>query len=130
MAIEESIYSLLSASSGVTALCPAARIKPPGDYQALPRPYVVHRPIVLDPLYTHDSPTTALLEHVPSYQINIVAADYPTARALATAVRAAICGTNNGNHSGVQFFLRNEIALTYDTDRKIQEIAQDYEIFY
>jgi hypothetical protein len=130
MALEESVYSLLAAATGVTAICPAARIKPPGDWQALARPYIVHRPIVLDPTYTHDSPTVSLLEHAPSYQINIVTDDYPTGRRLAIAVRAAISGTNNGSHNGVQFFLRTEIALLYDTDRKLQEIAQDYEVFW
>lgn len=129
MPIEETIYSVLSSAAGVTALVPASRIKPPGDWQNLQMPYIVYRPITQRPMYTHDAPGTELLLQYPNFQVSIVANTYLAARAVGTAVKAAIRGDNNGNHSGVQFFLRNELPLPYDTDRNIQEIAQDYEVW-
>jgi len=129
MAIEATVYSVLSGAAGLTALVPANRIKPPGDYQALARPYIVYRPITLRPMHTHDAPAVELLLQYPNFQVSIIADNYPSARAVATAVKAAIQGDDNGNHDGVQFFLRNETPLDYDTDRKIIEIAQDYEVF-
>lgn len=129
MAIEDTVYSVLSSAAGVIALVPVGRIKPPGDWQALTRPYIVYRPITLRPTYTHDIPTVDLILEYPNFQVSIVADSYPSGRAVANAVTAAIKGAANGNHSGVQFFLRNETALDFDTDRKIIEIAQDYEVW-
>ena len=129
MAIEATIYSVLSAAAGVTALVPASRIKPPGDWQNLARPYIVYRPITRDPQYCHNHETTALIDHYPNFQVSIVADTYSSARSVADAVITAIRGTSNGLHSGWQFFLRNELPLPFDTDKGIQEIAQDYEIW-
>ena len=87
------------------------------------------RPITFDPTHCHNHETTALINHYPNLQINIVADSYSSARAVANAVSTAIRGTSNGLHSGWQFFLRNELPLDYDTDRKLMEIAQDYEVW-
>mgnify|MGYP001612239732 CR=1 FL=1 len=129
MAIEETIYSVLSAAAGVTALVPVSRIKPPGDWQYMTRPYIIYRPITFNPTHIHNSVTVNLINHYPNLQINIVADSYSSARAVADAVTAAIRGTANGLQSGWQFFLRNELPLEWDGDRKIMEIAQDYEVF-
>ena len=129
MSIETTFYAVLSAAAGVTALVPVSRIKPPGDWQNLTRPYIVYRPITRNPTHIHDPVTTSLIEHYPNFQVNIVADSYSSARTVADAVLAAIRGSANGVHSGWQFFLRNELPLEFDTDAKIMEIAQDYEVF-
>ena len=129
MPIEETVYSVLTAAAGVTALVPVNRIKPPGDWQYLARPYIIHKPVTFDPTHVHNHETTALINHYPNYQMNIVADSYASARAVSNAVKTAIRGTTNGNHSGTQFFLRNEIPLDFDTDRKIIEIALDFEVY-
>jgi hypothetical protein len=129
MSIETTTYGILAASAAVTALTTTARIKPPGDWQDLTRPYIVYKPVTFDPTYVHNHETTALIDHYPNFQINVVADTYASARAVSDAVKSAIRSTTNGNHSGTQYFLRNEIVLDFDTDRKIQEIALDFEVF-
>ena len=129
MSIETTTYGILAAAAAVTALTTAARIKPPGAWQDLDRPYIIYRPVTFDPTYCHNAETVALLDHYPNLQINIVADTYASARAVSDAVKTAIRSTTNGNHSGTQYFLRNEIVLDFDTDRGIQEIALDFEVF-
>jgi hypothetical protein len=129
MSIEATTYGILAAAAAVTALTTTARIKPPGDWQDLARPYIIYKPVTFDPSYCHNAETTAILDHWPNLQINIVADTYASARAVSDAVKAAIRSTTNGNHSGTQYFLRNEIVLDFDIDRKIQEIALDFEVF-
>jgi len=129
VSVEEVVFSvlsgsapLLSASAGI-----AARIKPPGDWQGLQKPYIVHKPISFEPTHTHDA--VEAIDHYPNYQITAVGETYAQARTIADLAKAAIRGTGSGNHNGVQFFLRNEITLDYDTDRKTQEITLDFEVF-
>jgi len=131
MAIEETTYSILTGNAALMALSSglASRIKPPGDWQFLTRPYIIYSPITFSPTHIHDHVTTALINHYPNFQINVVANSYDSARAVANAVITAIRGTANGNHSGTQYFLRNQVVLDFDTDRKIQEIALDFEVF-
>ncbi len=129
MSIETTIYSVLSGDATVVALTTAARIKPPGDWQNLARPYITYRPITFDPTHVHNHESTALINHYPNFQINIVADTYASAREVADAVKTAIRGTANGLQGTWQFFLRNELPLDYDTDMKIMEIAQDYEVW-
>lgn len=129
MSIESTTYGILSAAAAVTALTTTARIKPPGDWQDLARPYIIYKPVTFDPTYCHNAETAALIDHYPNFQINVVADTYASARAVSDAVKSAIRSTTNGNHSGTQYFLRNEIVLDFDTDRKIQEIALDFEVF-
>jgi hypothetical protein len=130
MPIEETVYSVLSAAAGVTSLVPADRIKPPGNWQYMTRPYIIHRPVTSRPTHVHSAVTLALINHNPNYQINAVADSYSSGRAVVNAIKAAIFGTTNGNHGGTQFFLRNEMPLPFDPDRKIIEFALDYEIFW
>ena len=129
MGIEETIYGILSADATLLGLSTgiAARIKPPGNWQALARPYIIYKPVTFNPTYVHDGGT--LIDQYPNFQINVVADSYSSARAVANAVKLAVIGTANGNHGGTQFFLRNEVALDFDTDRKLAEIALDYELF-
>ncbi len=131
MPVEETLYELLSTDVPLLALSPtiAQRIKPPGNWQFMPRPYIIYRPITFDPTYCHNHETAALIDHYPNFQISVVADDYSMASAVANAVNKAIRGTTNGTHSGWQFFLRARIAVDFDTDRKIQEIAMDYQVF-
>lgn len=131
MAIEETTYAILAGNAPLMALSTGltARIKPPGNWQYLSRPYIIYSPVTFDPTHIHDHATTALINHYPNFQVNVVADSYDSARAVANAVIMAIRGTNNGNHSGTQYFLRNQVVLDFDTDRKIQEIALDFEVF-
>ena len=98
--VETEVYDILRAAGGVTSLCPATRIKPPGHNQNLAMPYIVHFPVAERPIRTHGG--VAALRIWESYQISVFSADYSTGRALADAVRVAMDGvTATGVH--VQF---------------------------
>lgn len=129
MPVEETLYALLSTDAPLLALSPtiAQRIKPPGAWQYLSRPYIVYRPITFDPTHVHNPESTRTIRRYPNLQITVVADDYSMARAVADAVDEAILGTTNGQQGTWKFFLRAKIALDFDTDRKIQEISLDYE---
>jgi hypothetical protein len=90
MVIEEKIYEILSAESSVTDLCPASRIKVPGDWQGLDRPYVVHFPVSIEP--TRDHSGLKALRVWDFYQVSIVSDTYATGSAVAVAVRDAMDG--------------------------------------
>jgi hypothetical protein len=85
--IEDRVYAVLSGSAGVTALCPAARIKPEGVYQNLALPYIRHFAVSLSPIQTHGGMAT--LKRWP-YQIAMFAASASSLVALRTAVMAAL----------------------------------------
>jgi hypothetical protein len=128
MNVEDKVQALLSASlpaygSPSVVLVPAIRIRTPGDWQNLVRPYIVHFPISADPIYTHQG--RAALTPWRNYQVTVVADSWSSARLVANAVRDIL----DGNHDGVQFFYRNTIGLPWDFERRVQEIAVDFEIF-
>jgi len=87
VAIEEQVFSVLSGSAAVTALCPAVRILPEGVYQGLARPYIRHFSVDIDPIHTHQGMAT--LKNWP-YQVSIFADDVATLTALRSAVIAAL----------------------------------------
>lgn len=93
-AIEEQMYTILSSKSAITSLVPASRIKVPGAWQNLTRPYIVHFPVSGEPIDQYDG-RAALITW--EYQISVFADSYSTGNAVARAVRDAI---TNGVQSG------------------------------
>lgn len=87
MTIEEAMYALLSGNAGVTAICPADRIKPEGVYQGLARPYIRHFAIALTPIETH-SGRAALTSW--GYQLSLWADTVASLTSLRTAVLGAL----------------------------------------
>lgn len=125
MTIEENTYALLSAGASVIALVPASRIKPPGNWQNLPLPYIVHFPVAADPLYTHSG--RAPLTEWPFYQVSCFGASYSSARAVATAAIATL----NGNQAGVNYkwiSLRN-IPEPISPDAPVIHIALEFAVW-
>lgn len=96
MTIEEKVYALLSAMPTVTALCPASRIKVPGNWQGLVRPYVVHHPVTVEPIRTHDGLESLRIWEY--YQISVIAETYSSGTALAVAIRDGLDGIHDGCH--------------------------------
>lgn len=90
MTIEEQIEAILSAAAGVTSLRPAPRIKVPGDWQNLPKPYIVHFPVSMTPTRCHDG--LKALQVWDFYQVSIFADLYSAGTALTRAVKAALDG--------------------------------------
>lgn len=91
MTVETAVQEILASSTGITALCPASRIKVPGAWQDLALPYLVHFPVSLDPIRTHDGGVEPL-KIWGFYQVSIFADAYSTGTALTTAVLAAMDG--------------------------------------
>lgn len=121
MTIEEKTFAVLSAASAVTALCPAARIKPPGDNQNLVRPYIVHQPIAAEPERIAGG-RAALHRWV--YQVSVFADSYSSARTLAKAVTDALDGT----HGDATYFWRDQ-DYQFESDVRIHHIALGFEVF-
>lgn len=110
MTVEEKVYSVLSANAALVALVPAAKIKVPGDWQNLTRPYIVHFPVSQQPIYTHEA--LQALRIWDFYQTSAVADSYSSGRAIADLIRSALTGVHGGVHcflqSGPMYVGRND----------------------
>lgn len=91
MTVETAVQEILATSAAVVAICPTNRIKVPGAWQGLDLPYLVHFPVSLDPIRTHDGGLMAL-KIWGFYQVSIFADAYSTGVALTNAVLAAMDG--------------------------------------
>lgn len=91
--VETEVYNTLRNAAGVTSLCPSSRIKPPGNWQNLARPYIVHFPVALRQARTHGGLNGRIWD---SYQVSVFADDYADGRSLSDAVVAALDGVSAG----------------------------------
>ena len=100
--IEEQVYTILGGISALTALVPTSRIKVPGDWQNLTRPYIVHFPVSPDPVHVHDD--SAIQPGVwDFYQISVFADSYSSGRAV---IDVLIENFRDNLTGGVTAFLR------------------------
>lgn len=127
MTITEKVQAVLIAAAGVTGLVPAARIKVPGTWQNLTRPYIVHRPVAEgSPTHTHDGGLESL-RLWEFYQVSIFAATYDSGNAVAQAVRTALDGLHSG---GVHVFYRGgPWYVGRDDETDTEHFALDFRIF-
>lgn len=91
MTATEKIQEILVASATLTALVPAARIRVPGPWQNLARPYIIHFPVSVEPTYTHQALAAG---RGWLYQVSIFADSYSTGEAAAVAVRNTLSGVH------------------------------------
>lgn len=123
MSIENRVQAILIADGNVTALCPASRIRVPGDWQNLTRPYVVHFPVSTEPQRNHSG-----LEDLciwDPYQISVFGDSYSTARALADVIRTALDGTHA---TGVTAHWQRMFRSPDDPNLAIEHIVSEYRI--
>lgn len=121
MTTEEQVYAILSAAAGVTALCPASRIRVPGDWQDLDLPYIIHFPVSVTPI--HSQSGLEALAIWDFYQVSCIGATYSKARILARAVVAAL----DGVHSSLTAFYESE-AVVSDPETRTQQVALNFRI--
>jgi hypothetical protein len=114
MTITENMYTVLAGISAITALVPATRILPPGPWQNVARPYIVHFPVSLVPTITHSGQQE--LRIWDFYQISVFADTF----AQGDAVADAIIRNLPGNHSGVEIFCRDG-STYYQGGRPVDE---------
>lgn len=126
MVVEQKVQEVLVGSADVTALVPAAKIKLPGDWQSLGRPYIVHFPVASEGTYTHNEGLMELRAW-PSYQVSCFGNTYSEVKAVAVAVREAL-GDYKGADGTVMFW-RGERFIGYEADVKVHHIAVELEIW-
>lgn len=132
MTVEEKVQEILSAAAAVTALCPAARIRVPGAWQDMDRPYIIHFPVSVAPMRTHAEGLAALRIY-DFYQVSCVADTYGAARTLAEAVIAALDGNHAGTGSPVGSALEAQFigeAVVKDPDTETEQIALNFRIAF
>ncbi len=125
MTAEEKVFGILRNDRLVTALVPDTRIKVPGDWQGLARPYIIHQPAGAEPTNCYDGPKELRIWRF--YQISVYADTYREAREIAAAVEYAMDGYVDENTDRISL-ARTPTSLGYDTDLKAMHIALDFEI--
>jgi hypothetical protein len=123
MTATQKIYALLSADAGVTALVPAARIKPAGDWQNLAKPYIVHFPVTAEFTRTYDGPQALRFTR---HQVSIFADLESTAEGIAEAVVTALDGHYDEDVSLMA--AQSSFSAGYDTDLKVAHYVVEFEI--
>ena len=125
MTIEEKMLAVWTADGTATALVPAARFKPPGNWQDLDRPYIIQYPVVEAAVHAHDNAAAFQgLRIWEFYQLSVIADSYSSAKAVAEKIRSVF----NGNSSGVQFFYRGQRFVGRDDVTQTEHIAVDFRI--
>lgn len=125
MTIEEQVLTILSGFSAVTSLVPASRIKVPGNWQNLQRPYIVHFPVSPDARHVHDD---GLIQ--PGiwdfYQISVYADTYSQGRAVVKAIIANFRGQLAG---GVTAFLQpGAFYMGRDDQMNVEHFALNFRV--
>lgn len=125
MTVEAKMYDIMRGAVGVTALVPAARLKPQGDWQNLALPNVVHFPVAVETIHTHNEGLMAL-RLCRFYQISVFALTYGEAASIRDALVVALDGYKDADVNRIAY--RGVGSSDFDTDRKIQHIALNFEV--
>ena len=125
MTIEEKMLAIWTASASAIALVPAARFKPPGNWQDLDRPYIIQYPVAERPIHAHDNEAAVIALRVwEFYQLSVIADSYSSAKAVAEKIRSVF----DGNIDGVQFFYRGQRFVGRDDVTLAEHIAVEFRI--
>lgn len=124
MTAEEKMFSVLSGAATVTALVPADRIKPRGDWQNVPRPYIEHFPVAAAPIRTHSG--LAKLQIWPFYQISIFAGSMGLAATIRDTVIAALDGYHDDDMNLIAY--QGIGSTDYDAARKVAFMALIFDV--
>lgn len=124
MNVVEKVYAVLSADAALTALVPASRIKPPGDWQGQTLPYIVHFPVFVQTDQTHNSGLINLKNWL--YQVSCFGASYKAAKQVSSAVVAALGSYRAG---GITSHYSGERTMPYEGDFRVQQIVLEFDIW-
>lgn len=123
MSIEAKVQAILIADGSLTALCPADRIRVPGNWQDMTRPWIIHFPVNTEPGRTHDGLDELCIWD--PYQISIFGDTYGEAEDVAVAVRTALDGTHS---TGVHAHFQNHYRAPSDTQTTVEHIILEFRI--
>ena len=124
MTLTDKVCAVLSADAGVTAICPATRVKPYGSQQGLTLPYIVHGGSLDGTTQTHDAGLAKLKRW--HYKVSCFAASFSAAETLAVAVKAAL---GNYRQGGLNSHLIGEMPMPYESDVRVQQIVLEFEMW-
>lgn len=126
MTCDEKVQVILLADAALTAVVPAARIKTPGDWQAMPRPYIIHQPQAGQVIHTHDGGLQPL-RIWDFYEVAVYALTHGEARTIGDLVVNALDGYSDSDVQRIAL-ASPPSAGPYDTDRKLARVSIDFEI--
>ncbi len=127
MTVEEKVQTILLASGALIAKVPGERIKPPGDWQSLPRPYVLHEPVLGRVTHT-ESGAAIELRQWDFYEVSVYATSHSEARQIGDLVIAALDGYIDDDVDRITL-CKTPVPAPYDTDRKVARVNLDFEIY-
>jgi hypothetical protein len=126
MTVTEAVQAaLVDPSTGITGLVPADRIRVPGDWQNLKRPYVIHQPVSeAEPLHTYGAGRSPIRDWT-FYQVSVFSDDYATGEELADPIIAAL----DGYHSAVLILFHGGPGYVgFEADTRVHHFAHDFRI--
>ena len=91
MTISECVQAVLIANAALVAAVPAVRIKVPGNWQNMDRPYIQHFPVTVQPVVVHQGLKAGKRW---SYQVDVYADTMGEAEDVAFLAVAALHGTH------------------------------------
>lgn len=123
--IVEQMYTIMSGIGAITALVPASRIKPPGNWQNLTRPYIEHFPVSIDPTVIHGG--LAALRIWDFYQISVYADSYSSGDAVARAIRDSLTvGVQSGEVTVL--FQNSPWYIGRDDEMNVEHFALNFRV--
>lgn len=126
MTVDEKVQVILLANVALVAVVPAARIKTPGDWQAMPRPYIIHQPQAGSVIHTHDGGLQPL-RIWDFYEVAVYAETHGQARNIGNLVVNALDGYSDSDVQRIAL-ASPPSAGPFDTDRKVARVSIDFEI--
>lgn len=126
MTVREKIYSILKGSPTVTAIVPAASIKTGGDLQKLLPPYIVHFPVSLETIITHEGVMNLRIWH--NYQVSCFGRDEDEADDVAQAVISVIGNYRGNPGNAITIFYQDYKRMEFDADVKSAHVALDFKV--
>jgi hypothetical protein len=126
MTVRQKIYSILSTNSIVTNLVAANKIKTGGDLQGLKPPYIIHFPVALEVVLTHEGLQNLKLWR--NYQVSCFGGTEDEAEWVAQAVIAVLGNYRGNSGNAISTFLHQYTRMGFDPDARIAHIVLDFQI--
>jgi len=132
LTVSEAIQYVLTHGATLIPLVPAVRIRVPGAWEGMARPYVQHQPVAPYPMQTHSGRVALVVWD--SYQVDVYSDDYPTGEVAANAVIADLEGTHAvgaaspPNDWVEAYWLPGSFYLGHEDDTNLEHFALEFRV--
>lgn len=132
MTVTEAIQEVLTEGPTITSLVSASRIRLPGAWEAMARPYITHQPISAGPMQAHDGRVPMIIWD--SYQVDVYSDNYSTGEAAANAVIVDLEGTHMvgaaspPTESVEAYWLPGTFYLGHEDDTNLEHFALEFRV--